>query len=86
VHDIIGVVKHRNDGSLPECTHSWNIWHYGNRAVIIIIIIIIIIIFVIAFMQVIYNYIPETNYVSSVYSVAAVPYIQFMLHVMLFCA
>ena len=31
----------------------------------------------------IYNYIPDTNQVSSVYSVAAVLYLQFMLHVML---
>ena len=32
-----------------------------------------------------YNYIPETNHVSSVYSVAAVLYLQSRLHVMLFC-
>jgi len=35
-------------------------------------------------MQGIYNYIPETNHVSRVYSVAAVLYLQFVLHVMLF--
>jgi len=35
-------------------------------------------------MQGIYNYIPETNHVSRVYNVAAVLYLQFMLHVMLF--
>ena len=34
-------------------------------------------------MQGIYNYIPETNYVYSVYSVAAVLYVQFVLHVIL---
>jgi len=39
---------------------------------------------VIAFMHGIYNYIPETNHVSRVHSVAAVLYIQSMLHVMLF--
>ena len=50
----------------------------------IIIIIIIIIILVITYMQGINNYIPETNHVSTVYSVAAVLYIQFMLYVMLF--
>jgi len=50
----------------------------------IIIIIIIIIIHVITFMQGIYNYIPETNHVYRVYSVAALLYLQFMLHVMLF--
>ena len=38
--------------------------------------IIIIIIFVITFMQGIYYYIPETNHVSRVHSVAAVLYIQ----------
>jgi hypothetical protein len=43
------------------------------------------IIFVITFMQVIYNYILQTNHVSSVYSVAAVLCLQFVLHVMLFC-
>jgi hypothetical protein len=31
----------------------------------------------------IYNYIPETGNVSSVYSVAAVLYLQFVLHVLL---
>jgi antibiotic biosynthesis monooxygenase (ABM) superfamily enzyme len=35
-------------------------------------------------MQVIYNYIPETNHVSRVYSVTAVLYLQSVLHVMLF--
>jgi len=47
---------------------------------------IIIIILVITFMQdiYIYNYILETNHVSRVYSVAAVLYLQFVLHVMLF--
>ena len=35
-------------------------------------------------MQGIYNYIPETNNVSTVYSVAAVLYLQFVLHVVLF--
>ena len=51
---------------------------------VIIIIIIIIIMLVITFMQGIYNHIPETNLVSSVYSVAAVLYLQSVLHVMLF--
>ena len=46
--------------------------------------IIIIIIIVITFMQGIYNYVPETNRVSRVYCVAAVLYLKFMLHVMLF--
>ena len=47
-------------------------------------IIIIIIILVITFMHGIYNYIPETNHASVVYIVAAVLYLQFVLHVMLF--
>ena len=43
-----------------------------------------IIILVIIFMQGIYNYIPETNHVSRVYSVAVVLCLLFVLHVMLF--
>jgi hypothetical protein len=35
-------------------------------------------------MQDIYNYVPETNHFSRVYSVAAVLCLQFVLHVMLF--
>ena len=35
-------------------------------------------------MQAIYNYIPETNHVSTVCSAAAVLYLQSVLHVMLF--
>ena len=46
--------------------------------------IIIIIIPVITFMQAIYSYVPETNSVSTVYSVAAVLYLQSLPHVMLF--
>jgi len=47
-------------------------------------IIFIIILFVFNFMQCIYNYIPETNRVSRIYSFAAILYLQFMVHVMLF--
>ena len=47
-------------------------------------IIIIIIIFVTTFKQAIYSYIPVTKHVSRLYSVAAVLYLQFVLHVMLF--
>jgi hypothetical protein len=46
-------------------------------------IIIIIIIIIITFMQGIYKYIPETNHVSRVYSVADLMYLQFLLYVML---
>ena len=55
--------------------------------IMIIIFIIIIITLVITSTQCIYNYVPETNHVSTVHSVAAVLYLQFMvqyLHVMLF--
>ena len=41
-------------------------------------IIIIIIIFVIAFMEAMYNYIPEKNHFSRAYKVAAVLYLQFV--------
>jgi hypothetical protein len=59
--------------------------HYSKlTAIKCHIIIINIIILVITFMQDIYNYIPETNHVSGVYSVAAVLYLQLVLHVMLF--
>ena len=44
----------------------------------------IIIIPVITFVQCIYNYIPETEHVPREYSVAAVLYVQFVPHVMLF--
>jgi hypothetical protein len=44
----------------------------------------IIIILVVTFMQGIYNYVPETNQVYRVYSVAVVRHSQFVLHVMLF--
>jgi len=47
-------------------------------------IIIIIIILIITCMQGISNYIRETNHVSRVYSVAAVLYLQSVLHIMLF--
>ena len=49
-----------------------------------IIITIIIIIPVTTFTHGIYNYVPETNPVSRVHSTAAVLYLQFVLHVMLF--
>ena len=39
---------------------------------------------VVTFMHGIYNYIPHTNPVPTVYSVAAVLYLQSVLHVMLF--
>ena len=45
----------------------------------------IVVVVVIPFMLGIYNYIPETNHVSRVYSVAAVLYLQFVLLVMLLC-
>jgi len=47
--------------------------------IIIIIFIIIIIIIIISFMQDIYTYIPETNYVPREYSVAAILLLLFMV-------
>ena len=47
-------------------------------------IIFIIILFVFAFMQCIYNYVPETNLVSRIHCFAAILYFQFMVHIMLF--
>jgi hypothetical protein len=59
--------------------------------IIIIIVVVVVIVIIISssslditFMQGIYNYIPETNHVSKEYSVVAVLYVQFVLHVMLF--
>ena len=39
---------------------------------------------VIAYMQGIYNYMPETNHASRVHNFVAILYLQFMVHVMLF--
>jgi len=46
--------------------------------------IIIIIIFVLTFMQGIYNNVPEINHISTVFNVAAVLYLQSVLHEILF--
>jgi len=50
--------------------------YFGERIVFIML--------VVTYMQGIYNYVPETNRISRVQSVAAVLYLQFVLHVMLF--
>ena len=50
----------------------------------IAIITIIIIIIITTLIQGIYNYVAETNYVSRVYSVAGILYLQFMVHLTLF--
>ena len=55
-----------------------------SMVIIIIIIITIIIILFVTLMQGIYDYMPEINRVSGVYSVATSLYLQFVLHVMLF--
>jgi hypothetical protein len=49
--------------------------HKGDKIVVVIIIIIII-----SFMQGIYTYIPETNYVPREYSAAAILLFLFMVH------
>ena len=63
-----------NNPVLSECRPQF----YNNRIQYVVIIP------VIAFMPGIYSYTPETNRVSRVYSVAAVLYLQSVLHVMLF--
>jgi hypothetical protein len=45
--------------------------------------IIIVIIIIISFMQGTHTYIPETNHVSRVYSVAAIPRVLLMVHIAL---
>ena len=51
---------------------------HNNASLIIIIIIIIIIILVITFVQCIYNYIPETNHVPRVHTIASALYLRLM--------
>jgi hypothetical protein len=43
------------------------------------------VLYIITFIEDIYNFIPETDHVSRVCSVAAAQYLQFLLNVMLFC-
>ena len=63
----------------PCCLCSWRSGFCSIKLIINIIIIIIIIIIVISFMQGIYNYIPETNYVPLEYIVAAILFLLFMV-------
>jgi len=58
-------------------------WH-TTLCIVVAFIYLFTIVFVITFMQGIYNYTPERNHVSRVYSVAAIPFMQFVLHEMLF--
>ena len=51
-------------------------FHFFRHAIILLL-------FVITFKHGIYNYTPETNHLSTVYSIAAVLNLQFMVHVML---
>jgi hypothetical protein len=75
-----------------KCPSFWhNIFKLIIIVTVIVIIIVVVIVFaiiiinlVITFTHGIYNYIPETNRVSKVYSVAAVLWLQYMLHVLLF--
>jgi hypothetical protein len=52
--------------------------------IIIIVVVVVVVVVVITFRQGICSYISETNPVSVVYSIAAVLYLQRVLHVMLF--
>ena len=66
--------------SLPELVYYYHHHHHVIIIIIIIIIIInIIIIIIISFMQGIYTYTPETNYVPGEYSVAAILLLLFMV-------
>jgi len=68
------------------CYNNSDVFNFRRQNIYFVswcIIIIIIIIFII-FMQNIYNYISATNHVSTVYSVATVLYLQFVLLVTLF--
>ena len=65
----------------PYALHGLNGFEFKD---VIIHIVTIIIILIISFIQGIYNYIPEINHCSRVHSVAAVLYLQFVLHVTLF--
>ena len=49
-----------------------------------LVVVVVVAVVIITFIQGIHNYVPETNHVTTVYSVAAVLYLQFVLHVMLF--
>ena len=56
----------------PAYLHSFCLVKHGD-IIAVIIIIIIITLFAITFLHGIYNYIPETNRISTVYIVAAAP-------------
>jgi hypothetical protein len=55
--------------------------HFKERVIMIMIMIITTIIIIIPFMQGIHTYIPETNHVSRVHSVAVIPRVLFMVHI-----
>jgi hypothetical protein len=57
-----------------------------DKRSILLLLLLLLLLFVITFMHVIYNYTAETNYVCRVhtYNVAAILYLQCMVHVMLF--
>jgi len=61
------------------CVTEQNHQFYLNSLAVIIVIINIIITTTISFMQGIYTYIPETNYVPTEYSVAAILLLLFMV-------
>ena len=56
---------------------------YFESIIIIIIIIFIIIIIILTFTQCIYNYVPETNHVPTLYTVAAILLLQYTAYVTL---
>ena len=67
---------------IPLCSLKY-LKSIGDIAQTVFIIIIIVIIIIISFMQGIYTYIPETNYVPREYSVAAILLLLFMVLILL---
>ena len=57
---------------MTQLHDKYIIHHYYIIIIIIIIIIVVVVVVVISFMQGIYTYIPETNYVPREYSAAAI--------------
>ena len=56
----------------------------NDVSITLLLLLLLLLLLFITFMQGIYNYVPETNNVSRVYSFAAILYVQFLLQIMLF--
>ena len=73
---------HYTDHKRASTTTSFEI--ITSRLLLLLLLLLLLTLLSITCMQGIYNYIPETNHVSSAHSIAAVLYLQFVLRVMLF--